>query len=371
MASETWGSLFTWFAQLYQRELEELYERCFKAHGDLGVSRESLTVRLYEVVESSFLQNELRDVTDPIVLTFLKNIYVNDLYLAAGTLKGNSRALEVFEATYDPFLLELALFYRPEQCKAERLTKLVFGSVLKPPKTRNEISISIASYDGRSSLKAWLLALLACSTAKHLHRLPSLSKLLATDSKGTVLPFNKDKDPEESSSPEVTALPSRDRLLTLLMLTLNLQPRDIAVFFHTKTRTLNDQAGTVMETIQEHFPEESNAAAKRIWSRAARREAKARLAAVAVNALCPTSRHERAVTCLDPNLLASYFEGRLSFEEEETADTKAMTCVECLRKLMEMIVLSDYAVSRKILDKPSRSAVRKPQMAKNGTPNGA
>lgn len=129
-------------------------------HGDLNLSLEVFTRQLFLVVKKYLGESEsLREA-----LGFLDRLHKNDLYLALACAYGSEIGWNRLAANYRRCIRDVAASICRSGGQASELADGILGHLFLPGASGRS---RIATYDGLSSLAAWLCAVVTNQAAKH------------------------------------------------------------------------------------------------------------------------------------------------------------------------------------------------------------
>lgn len=135
--------------------IEELYERCRQNAPNYGVTHECFAASLYSALQR-FAECADRDVTPSEAEHFLRQIQVEDLFLAIACANGNERAWWDFDREHRSFMERVARHLAHTDMDATDIVDTVYEQLYGTRIVDGERISKFSSYSGRGSLRGWL-----------------------------------------------------------------------------------------------------------------------------------------------------------------------------------------------------------------------
>jgi RNA polymerase sigma factor (sigma-70 family) len=128
---------------------ESVYAAALEYHQGLELDLYKFITHLDSVINKYLGENASPDVA----ISFIKKLYINDFFLAVACAEYIEAACDRFYKNYKSYILKLAISVCPSNQAAEQLAGQVLGDLFLPDRSGR---CRLASYEGRSSLAAWL-----------------------------------------------------------------------------------------------------------------------------------------------------------------------------------------------------------------------
>jgi RNA polymerase sigma-70 factor len=132
-----------------EQSFEQAYSAGYAYHKDLQLDVGKFIVHLLSVVEKYLGPN----AAAPAIVNFINNLHTNDLYLAVSCAQHVEAAWDRFYKSYQKYVNDLALSVSQTSDTARELAVNVLEDLFLTDRSGRS---RIASYEGRSSLAAWL-----------------------------------------------------------------------------------------------------------------------------------------------------------------------------------------------------------------------
>jgi RNA polymerase sigma-70 factor len=129
------------------------YRAAFACHGDLGLGPNRYAGRLLSVTTKYLGANPTQGTT----VTFVNGLHTGDLYLSVACAKRTNLAWDRFALLYEAFIGKVARTASLTNEAAQTLAEGIAGHLFLPDASGCS---RIGSYEGRSSLAAWLSAVI-------------------------------------------------------------------------------------------------------------------------------------------------------------------------------------------------------------------
>lgn len=225
-------------------------------HGDLNLSLEVFTEQLFLVVKKHLGENvSLREA-----LGFIDKLHKNDLYLALGCAYGSEIGWNRLAANYRRCIRDIAASVCRSGSQASELAGSILGHLFLPGASGRS---RIATYDGLSSLAAWLCAVITnqaakqrarkCNNLERLDELPEMTDWTHMHTVETELRANRYALPIQDAFLAWKSVSDRERSLLALRYERSMHGIEIArvldVHPSTVTRALQRTCGKLRAQI--------------------------------------------------------------------------------------------------------------------------
>lgn len=158
------------FETLLDALAQQAYRAAIFCHGDLGLDPEHYAGRLLFVTKKHLGDSHKQDD----VFTFVAGLHTDDLYLTIACACPIDAAWERFTVLYQAFINKVAMSVCSTATASQDIAKNIPSHVFLPDASGRS---RIASYEGRSSLAAWLSAVISNKAVKEQRRCNRLEQL--------------------------------------------------------------------------------------------------------------------------------------------------------------------------------------------------
>ncbi|HEY0080101.1 MAG TPA: sigma-70 family RNA polymerase sigma factor [Pyrinomonadaceae bacterium] len=128
--------------------IARVYAQGYASYGDLGIGQEDFSARLMSLVEKHLGAKP----SNSSAVSFIENLYTNDLYLTAACARRTENAWEIFTKRYGRYIKDLTAFATRTSCASDLADDILIDLFLPDHSGQSRIG----SYEGRSSLATWL-----------------------------------------------------------------------------------------------------------------------------------------------------------------------------------------------------------------------
>ena len=149
---------------------QQAYCEAFARHGDLDLKAERYANHLL-LITKKHLGTSLSEGT---AFAFINRLHTNDLYLSVACAKPSDLAWERFTLLYEAFIGKVARTATSTDDAAHAISDRITGHLFLPDGSGCS---RIGSYEGRSSLAAWLSAVINNEAIKEQNRCNRLEQL--------------------------------------------------------------------------------------------------------------------------------------------------------------------------------------------------
>lgn len=187
--------------QSCEKTISQLYNECQKRKPEYPVTREDFKKRIESTIQKYLLKDTENLPSSRELKDFIKQLYVEDIYLSIACEKGDEKAWLEFDQTYRSYLQKVAIACTNSFSDAEEIVLNIYcelyGTSLKEGKRNSKFS----TYSGRGSLRGWLKTIILNSSVD-LHRasesIVSLDEIVDEMGEGTAHSFiNKTEQDNE------------------------------------------------------------------------------------------------------------------------------------------------------------------------------
>jgi RNA polymerase sigma-70 factor (ECF subfamily) len=244
---------------LFHFEVLALYEKTYSdgycKHGDLDLEIEVYLAHLRLIIENHLGANPPAAVT----MSFIYKLHTNDLYLSKACAQGSEIAWNQFASKYGKYLKDLARFACNSLDLGIEIADQVMVNMFLPDKSGRS---RIASFDGRSSLAAWLRVIVnnqalrerkrKCNNLEALEDLPEVADEMAMGKVYALLRAHR-YEPliNEALKEAIEKLSARERAMLLLRCEEELQVTEIARIFSVNPSTVTRALQMIQQRIRD------------------------------------------------------------------------------------------------------------------------
>jgi RNA polymerase sigma-70 factor len=230
------------------------YQYAFDIHGDLGLGYEVYGKRLDRVIEK-YMPSNGSSVSPA---DFIEQLHTADLYLSTACAISSERAWASFEASYREFIYKIAVSASASVTSGLELAGSLMGHIYLPDASGHA---RIASYEGRSTLAAWLTAVITnraikererkCNNVEPLEAAGAVVVEGAVEKVFKALASSRYKSAAyESLKEAVSQLEPRERLMLLLRYEDRLTGLEIAGLVRVHPSTISRQLRRVEQKLR-------------------------------------------------------------------------------------------------------------------------
>ena len=138
-------------------DIDALHAACAQVAPNYGISSETFRVAVRTAIDKYLVDQENGDAPTPQdVRQFIKELQINDLYLALACAQGNEHAWWEFDQSYRRYIERVARHLASAETDAEEVIDSVYVELYGTRVINDVRQSKFATYTGRGTLKGWL-----------------------------------------------------------------------------------------------------------------------------------------------------------------------------------------------------------------------